>query len=211
MNTQAAWPARFTRTIADQVKRIRTDRKLSAQQLSDACAKLGLEMPRSVIADLENGRRAHISVAELLVLASALDVPPLRLVFPVGVEKESEILPGETRAPFRGALWFTGERPFPGPDDGAYLDSIAADWAHSTGSPLELYRAHSAAVTRERRALLLASEYERTGQAADGEREAEAYATVAAARRQEAEQCRAAAANLRRRALELGYLAPELD
>jgi transcriptional regulator with XRE-family HTH domain len=208
MNTQAAWPARLTRTIAAQVKRIRTARKLSAQQLSDSCARLGLEMPRSVLADLENGRRAHISVAELLVLARALDVPPLLLVFPVGAEDQAEALPGEIRAPFRAAQWFTGERAFPGPDDSDYLREIAADWNYATGNPLAVFRDHDAAVANEvlsmRRARALE---ERAGRAPTAEDRAD-FAASADALRRESEHYRADAENLRRRAKELGLLPP---
>jgi len=146
----------------------------------------------------------------LLVLARALDVPPLLLVFPVGTAQEVEILPGEVRTPFRGSQWFTGERPFPGPDDGAYLDEIAADWRYATGSPLELYRAHNRAVAEEAHALTRASEYERSRDAAAGDRR-HAFASAAADARQTAERCRIATENLRRRAKDLGFRAPELD
>lgn len=205
MNTQTGWPARLTRTIAAQVKRTRTERKLSAQQLSDACAKLGLEMPRSVLADLENGRRAHVSVAELLVLARALDVPPLLLVFPVGTDEETEILPGADRAPFRGAQWFTGERPFPGPDDADYLDDIASDWGYASGSPLWLYRSHNAAETGEREALRRAAGWEAQAAGAGGDSMAVGMASVL---REQADTRHRAAEDARRRAKELGWLPP---
>lgn len=81
---------------------------MSAQQLADACDALGHPVPRSVIANLESGRRETITVAELLVLARALEVPPVQLVFPLGSTEEVEILPGRRVATDDAMLWFTG-------------------------------------------------------------------------------------------------------
>ena len=110
---EAEWPQRLTATIARQVQNVRGERRMSAQQLADATAALGHAMPRSVIANLESGRRDTVSVAELLVLARALRVPPLELVFPLGREEMVELLPGETVATWDAARWFTGEAHFP--------------------------------------------------------------------------------------------------
>ncbi len=76
------WSSRLTRSIAAQIRRYRKQRKWSAQRLSDECANLGLDFPRSTLADLENGRRRSISVAELLVVAKALQVEPADLLPP---------------------------------------------------------------------------------------------------------------------------------
>lgn len=74
------WSSRLTRHIAAQIRYRRRQRKWSAQRLSDECANLGLDFPRSTLADLENGRRANISVAELLAVASALKISPADLL-----------------------------------------------------------------------------------------------------------------------------------
>ena len=50
---------------------------------------------------------------ELLVLARALDVAPLLLLFPIGTEDTIEVLPDVMVPAFRAALWFTGEQPWP--------------------------------------------------------------------------------------------------
>src|SRR5262245_48580908 len=109
-----AWSASLTRSIGNEIVRHRKSRKWSAQRLADECTNLGLTMPRDVITDLEIGRRANVSVAELLVIAAALDVPPALLVFAVGSAPEIEILPGVVRAPFRALQWLSGEAPLPG-------------------------------------------------------------------------------------------------
>ena len=64
------------------------------QQLADRTAELGMPIPRSVLANLESGRRDTVSVAEVLVLAAALDVAPIELICPVGFDKQTEMLPG---------------------------------------------------------------------------------------------------------------------
>jgi len=197
MSEKDSWPVRYTLSVAEQIYRRRKARGWSAQKLSNACAELGMEFPRSTLADLESGRRGHVSVAELLVLARALDVPPLLLLVPVGTQEETEVLPECSRDSFRVAQWFAGEVPFPGEDDAAYIASIADSWRVAGDSPLELYRAHDRAATAEMWAL-----------AASGPGEREDFAGAAAALRGEAERHHAGAANLREKAEALGMLPP---
>lgn len=143
-----------------------------------------------------SGRRSHISVAELLVLARALNVPPVVLLTPVGTAESAEILPGVSRPPFRAAQWITGEAPFPGEDDKAYLRGIAADWRAAYGGALELYRAYEREVAAEadklRRALGMD---ERALTAIEEERAW--LAGAAAGLRREAEEHRASAESIR--------------
>lgn len=110
---QDDWQERFTRFIAGEVRRHRQAQKMSAQQLADRCEELGLEMPRSVIANLENGRRESVSVAELLILATALDVAPVLLTAPLGYEPKTEILPGRFLRTWDAVLWQSGETRLP--------------------------------------------------------------------------------------------------
>lgn len=112
--TEPDWSARVTQVVGREIRRHRDERNMSAQQLSDACDKLGVPIERSVISNLENKRRAIVSVPELLALARALGVPPLMLVFPVGREEEVEVLPGKHVPTWQAVMWFTGEAPFPG-------------------------------------------------------------------------------------------------
>lgn len=110
--TEEDWSARLIKVAAGQIKRYRLARRLSAQQLADACTEIyGLPMKRSVLANLESGRRPTLSLMELLVLAKILQVPPLLLIFPVGDEETIEVLPGLTMNTWDAARWFTGEAP----------------------------------------------------------------------------------------------------
>jgi transcriptional regulator with XRE-family HTH domain len=109
MVTQPTWAARLTRTVAGEVRRYRQERGFSAQQLADRCADLGMDISRTTIADLENGRRVAISLAELLVLAAALDVAPVLLAFPLGRQETVEALPGREVPTWEAAMWFCGD------------------------------------------------------------------------------------------------------
>ena len=62
---------------------------------------------RDLISDLENERRAHISVAELVAIAAALEVAPIDLLVPP--EREGppvEVLPTQFLHPVKAAEWF---------------------------------------------------------------------------------------------------------
>ena len=120
------WPVQMAADIGRRVAAYRakaTDasgRRMTVQALADRCAELGLPLDRTVITKLEKGRRQSITVPELLVLARALEVAPLLLLFPVGTEDTIEVVPDVVIPPFRAALWFTGEQPWPdGTDDAA--------------------------------------------------------------------------------------------
>ena len=66
------WPARMAHLVAGEVRRYRERQqpRMSAQQLSDRTGELGMLSPRSVLANLESGRRETVSAAEIMVLAA---------------------------------------------------------------------------------------------------------------------------------------------
>jgi hypothetical protein len=75
-------------------------------------------MKRSVLANFEGGRRPALSVAELIVLARILEVPPVQLLFPIGRQTESRALPGDPVDTWEALKWFTGEQALvPQPSD----------------------------------------------------------------------------------------------
>lgn len=109
MDQERGWAARCAATIGSCVARYRAERKLSAQQLADTCSLLGMpSISRVVITKLENGRREAVSTAELAVLAMALDVAPVLLLFPLGHTETVEVLPGLDVDPYAAIQWFGG-------------------------------------------------------------------------------------------------------
>ena len=94
MELGVEWATRMAAGIGRHVAKFRGARGMTAQALSDRCSEIGYRIDRSVIAKLETGRRQNVTVAEVLVLADALDVPVLLLMLPLGDEADIEFLPG---------------------------------------------------------------------------------------------------------------------
>lgn len=108
--TQQQWAEEQANRIAQAVKSLRGKR--SGQWLSDRTAEAGHRISRSTIADLESGRRKYVSTAELSVLAWALNVPPVSLLYPALPDGEVEVVPGERVKSIEAATWFSGELTF---------------------------------------------------------------------------------------------------
>lgn len=107
--TDDDWRERLVAVIAGEVRRYRDMRGMSAQQLADRCTELGMPLKRSVLANFESGRRPTVSVPELVILAKALEVPPVRLIFPLGYQEEAELLPGRSLDTWDALKWFSEE------------------------------------------------------------------------------------------------------
>jgi transcriptional regulator with XRE-family HTH domain len=131
------WRAQLAGGVARRVRRYRLKRGLSVQKLADICAEeYGLPIKRTVLANFEAGRRPALSVAELLILARILQVPPVLLLFPVGQETGSEVLPGTSVDTWSAAKWFTGEtEAIPGETE-----------ERQETEPVRLYREHEQVV-----------------------------------------------------------------
>lgn len=69
-----------TRSVAQLVKKLRDNRGLSASALAQAMTDLGIRWDRSIVANLETGRRGSVSIEELLGLAYCLDIAPVHLL-----------------------------------------------------------------------------------------------------------------------------------
>lgn len=68
-----------------------------------------MPISRSTIADIENRRRRYVTTAELSVLAWALAVPPVRLLYPDLPDGSVEAVPGVTVSSMVAVTWFSGE------------------------------------------------------------------------------------------------------
>jgi transcriptional regulator with XRE-family HTH domain len=69
-----------TKAVAGELTAIRREQKVSAQELADRMTNLGYPIKRSVIANIESGRRAEISLDHLAVAAAALGVDAATLL-----------------------------------------------------------------------------------------------------------------------------------
>lgn len=108
--------------VAQAVRELRGKR--SAQWLADRTAELGCPVSRSVISDLENGRRRYVTTAEVTILARALNTAPIALMYPAPYDDTIEMVPGvnETKTVavqcFAGSL--SGRDPRVSDDPDAY-------------------------------------------------------------------------------------------
>lgn len=137
----AVWSERLAVQIGARVRQLRErpDWKMSAQALADRTAELGHELKRSVIANIESGRRANITVADLIVLAAALRVPPAMLVFPIGSESKTEVLPDVWVNTVDAVRWFdAAESRLTEPD--SVEAEIAERWAYTK---MAMYEKHA--------------------------------------------------------------------
>jgi hypothetical protein len=144
---QVDWADDVTRRIALEVKRLRGAR--SAQWLSDRTAELGHRVARSRISDLEVGRRTRVDVAELVVLARALEVSPTMLLLPLGRADVVEVLPGREVYTWEAVTWFAGVESFPGDEpDPELVPAVGEDrraWQVAT-APFYFFQQHHDAV-----------------------------------------------------------------
>lgn len=99
------WSEETHRRIAAAIKKARGKR--SAQWLADRTAELNYPITRAQIANYESGRKQSLDIAELVVLAAALNTSPVSLVFPGPYDEEVELFPGESHTQFMAAQWFS--------------------------------------------------------------------------------------------------------
>ena len=107
MDTQD-WPAAQTARIGQAIRQLRKDQNRSAQQVADRTKELGYEVTRTAITDLEIGRRKNVTIAELTMLARALNTSPTALMFPGPYYETVEVLPGLEVQELRAVQWFSG-------------------------------------------------------------------------------------------------------
>ncbi len=124
--------SRPSQLVAQQVRRARKRRGWSAQRLAEELQGVGLPWDRTIIANLENGRRNAVSVEELLALSYVLAVPPVLMLVPLGEADTVNITPDLAVPPGLAHRWVLGD--VPPVDDDRYVK----DWRQAS-RPLYLY------------------------------------------------------------------------
>ncbi|TFD80303.1 hypothetical protein E3T54_03485 [Cryobacterium sp. Sr8] len=107
------WEVRFTKQVVRNVARYRDLRGLTTEQLAAGCSEVFGEPGKvkgNTLNGLFAGKRKNIGIAELLVFAQALNVPPIALVLPMD-NSDVVISPKQFGAAsaFHAYLWFNGE------------------------------------------------------------------------------------------------------
>ena len=107
MTQSEQWAEALHQRIAQAIRDAR-EGKMTAQQLADETERLGYPISRSRIANYESGRKQSLDIGELFVLAAALRVAPLELLFPDLPDQTVEMLPGQTETTLNASSWFVG-------------------------------------------------------------------------------------------------------
>jgi len=103
------WTGRLHKRVALAVKRARERQGLSAQQLADITDQLGFPISRNTLTNYENGRKQSLDIAELVVIAMALEVPPIMLLFGGHPDDQTEVTPGHSIPTVGAVAWFSGD------------------------------------------------------------------------------------------------------
>jgi transcriptional regulator with XRE-family HTH domain len=103
-----AWNRVVHGNIATAIKDARRSR-FTANALADETARLNYPVSRSQIANYESGRTQSLDVCDLLVIAGALSVPPLALLYPGLPGRTVDVLPGQQTNVAAAKAAFVGE------------------------------------------------------------------------------------------------------
>lgn len=114
-----------TSVIAQRVKLLRRERGFSAERLAEEMDRVGVPFDKTVVANLETGRRRYVTVQELFALALVLDASPMHLLArpdePDDPYLVTPTVPNSQRV-VRG--WLAGRRPLHGQDFNRFVSAV---------------------------------------------------------------------------------------
>jgi transcriptional regulator with XRE-family HTH domain len=141
-------------TVGEQITAWRKRLGMSREQLADLCSRFHMpELTHAALTNIESGRRNKdgirrraVSVDEISVIALALGVAPILLMFPYP-EREFGTIPGEGREgeTYKTLFWFTGEMELHSDADPGLTVLHKEQWRESV-HPLEQLREHQSLV-----------------------------------------------------------------
>ena len=95
--------------------------------LASETKRLGHPISKTTLWRIETGESKNIAVADLLVIAAALDVPPAALLFPELPDGVVEALPGQRMTSFDAVRWASGEGDLPDPARRTFRKYLSGD------------------------------------------------------------------------------------
>jgi transcriptional regulator with XRE-family HTH domain len=106
-----AWELELAGRVGTAIQARRKQLNLTAQQLAERTKNLGYPISRVAISKIEGNMRAgKFDIAELVVLAEALQTSPLKLLFPDAPDHKVEALPGKPTTTLDAITRFIGDR-----------------------------------------------------------------------------------------------------
>lgn len=127
--------------VAHRVRKYREARGWTQQQLADEMDALGYPINRATLAKLEAGttRADNVPLREVLILAAALDVPPVLLFTPLGEREDVQVTPAHALHPHFVLNWMRGEQPFARRDEeGRNIAKAGGGWQQNA-LPVEMF------------------------------------------------------------------------
>lgn len=105
-----AWQLAIATRVGKVLYDYRRRYNLTAEAMGERTAALGYPISRIAISKIENNNRSgKLDVAELIVLAAAMNMPPLALLYPALPDGEVDLLPQQPARSIVAARWFSGE------------------------------------------------------------------------------------------------------
>lgn len=99
-----------TQAAGRALRHFRRARGLSAVQLAERCAEVGVPaINRDVITNVENGRRQSLGVDEMLTLAYVLNAPPVAFLVPLDGQTRLRVADTDMGA-LTAVRWVSGEQ-----------------------------------------------------------------------------------------------------
>jgi transcriptional regulator with XRE-family HTH domain len=108
------------------MREIRDKRNWSGQRLAQEMTKVGVPWDRSIVANLEYGRRPFVTVEELLALAYVFQVAPVHLLVPLGDEFYA-VTPHHVVLSGRAREWIRGTHRLPSADPRLWASETPAE------------------------------------------------------------------------------------
>ena len=107
-----AWELELSGRVGAAVLARRKALNLTAVQLAERTKELGYPITRVTVTKIEGNKRSgKVDVAELLVLAVALEIPPALLLFPDFPDGKVDTLPGRETEKRVAVKWLSGLLP----------------------------------------------------------------------------------------------------
>lgn len=127
--------AEVRKTLGANIRRIRTLRKLTGQDLINRLADRGVKILPSGLSDLEKGTKRKLTVEEMLTLAITLNTSVIDLLVPEDGSPLNVAEGVESLQPSWLENWLRGETPWP-----ATADESAREEFFNTASEVRKYR-----------------------------------------------------------------------
>jgi transcriptional regulator with XRE-family HTH domain len=106
------WQKDLALRVGAKVQARRKELGLTALALAERTGELGYPISRVAVGKIETGHReGKLDLAELVVLAAALGMPPVMLVYPDLPHGSVEVLPGRECDAIDALAWFSGDSP----------------------------------------------------------------------------------------------------